>query len=198
MEPSGYNDTDTMLLPDVTMLALNLMNEHGLIEQGWNFSFDRAKSRLGCCRYGKKLITMSSIVTPGQTKASIKNTLLHEIAHALVGPGHGHGPVWKAKAKSIGCTGDRCSAIDTPQEHRWYAVCTNCDLRVGMHRAPNRVRSCFQCSPWGFDTNRLMTWEQWGKVATVDEMPIKFQQEWNRIQRRIAEAEAMRAQVTGG
>ncbi len=33
----------------------------------------------------------------------VKNTLLHEIAHALVGPGHRHNRVWRQKAREIGC-----------------------------------------------------------------------------------------------
>lgn len=182
---ADYKSDEKMLLPDVTLLALNLMNQHGLIEAGWHFEFDRSKLRLGCCKHSKKIISLSRILTPGQTKASIVNTLLHEIAHCLVGPGKGHNAVWKAKAKEIGCTGDRCSAATGDKvEYRWYAVCDHCDLRVGMHRAPNRVRSCHKCSPWGFDTNRLLSWEQNGKTAEVTDMPFRFQQEWQSIQER--------------
>ena len=38
----------------------------------------------------------------------MKNTLLHEIAHALAGHEHNHDEVWKATARSIGCDGCRC------------------------------------------------------------------------------------------
>ena len=34
----------------------------------------------------------------------IRDTILHEIAHALVGPCHGHDAVWRQKAREIGCT----------------------------------------------------------------------------------------------
>jgi predicted SprT family Zn-dependent metalloprotease len=32
----------------------------------------------------------------------VLDTILHEIAHALVGPGHGHDEVWKAKCVEVG------------------------------------------------------------------------------------------------
>ena len=41
----------------------------------------------------------------------IKNTILHEIAHAIVGYGvSAHGSEWKRMAMSIGCNGQRCSS----------------------------------------------------------------------------------------
>ena len=36
--------------------------------------------------------------------AEIRDTVLHEIAHALVGPEARHGPEWKAIAKRLGAT----------------------------------------------------------------------------------------------
>jgi hypothetical protein len=38
----------------------------------------------------------------------IVDTILHEIAHALVGPRHGHDTVWKAKCTDIGARPERC------------------------------------------------------------------------------------------
>lgn len=40
----------------------------------------------------------------------IRDTILHEIAHALVGPNHCHDLVWKAKCLEIGATPRRCGA----------------------------------------------------------------------------------------
>ena len=37
----------------------------------------------------------------------IENTVLHEIAHAIVGAEHHHDRVWRDCAQRIGCTGDR-------------------------------------------------------------------------------------------
>ena len=38
---------------------------------------------------------------------AMTESLLHEIAHALVGRKHNHDAEWKAKAREIGCTGER-------------------------------------------------------------------------------------------
>jgi SNF2 family DNA or RNA helicase len=35
--------------------------------------------------------------------AELINTIRHEVAHAIVGPGHGHNEVWADKAREIGC-----------------------------------------------------------------------------------------------
>ena len=43
------------------------------------------------------------------TWSEIRDTLLHEIAHAIVGPGHGHDALWQTAARRIGCTEKRCS-----------------------------------------------------------------------------------------
>ncbi len=34
----------------------------------------------------------------------VRDTVLHEIAHAIAGPEAGHGPLWKATARRIGAT----------------------------------------------------------------------------------------------
>ena len=43
-------------------------------------------------------------------EATIRDTILHEIAHALT-PGQHHNDVWRRKATAIGCTGQRCAKI---------------------------------------------------------------------------------------
>lgn len=94
-------------------LALKLMKQHGLLDQGWTFNFDRAKSRLGQCNYSVKQITVSKYMSAYADEETLTQVLLHEIAHALLpvyGPNGkkiGHGPIWKKKAASIGYTGKR-------------------------------------------------------------------------------------------
>lgn len=94
---------------DARRLAKGLMEEHGLVLEGWTFAFDAAKARLGMCNYTKKRITLSKHLVATNDSAEIKNTILHEIAHALAGKDAGHGPEWIAVARRIGCSGERCS-----------------------------------------------------------------------------------------
>lgn len=120
------------------------MDEHGLIDKGWFFDWDRAKRRFGCCNYTKKRISLSLPLTKIRDPDNVRNTILHEIAHALVGRGHGHDSIWRAKAIEIGCNGDRCSR-DAKIKGKWVAVCPQGHEHY-RHRKPIRSVSCGLCS----------------------------------------------------
>ena len=51
----------------------------------------------------KKKISFSRNFIKNSSKEDIQDTILHEIAHAIVGPKHGHDKVWKAMASKLGC-----------------------------------------------------------------------------------------------
>lgn len=112
-------------LPDVETLARRLLARHqarsGLGTQ-WTFGFDLSTSRAGVCRYRDKRIDLSVSYCLRATRADIENTLLHEIAHAIVGVEHGHDAVWQAKAREIGCTAERCHEV-THTVSRWIGAC---------------------------------------------------------------------------
>src|SRR4051794_33690107 len=86
-------------------LAVDLMANHGLHD--WTFAFNRRRRSLGYCWYNRQAIELSVYFVERNGLESIRETVLHEIAHALVGPGHGHGPVWQAKALEVGCKPER-------------------------------------------------------------------------------------------
>lgn len=90
-------------------LALGLMHEHGL--KKWSFEFDHSTRRAGCCNYNDKRISISFHLAHNASDEDIRDTLLHEIAHALVGKKHGHNAIWKTKAREIGCSGERCHRL---------------------------------------------------------------------------------------
>ena len=83
-----------------------LLREHGLDD--WTIVADRAKTRAGVCRFARRQIGLSAPITALHYEDEVLDTILHEIAHALVGPQHGHDAVWRAKAREIGCSGERC------------------------------------------------------------------------------------------
>jgi hypothetical protein len=185
---SEYRSTDTnMIMADVQILANTLMFEHGLLDKGWFFNFDRARKRFGLCDHKAQIISMSKYFTPSRTFEQNKNTILHEIAHALVGPGNGHNAVWKAKAIEIGSDGERCGSIDSDAErpeYRWVAKCPTCGIGEGMHRAPGRVRACIPCGGGVFSFENLVDWYENGELRHVGEMPEKFRNEYYAILRR--------------
>ncbi|AXH68917.1 SprT-like protease [Streptomyces phage SparkleGoddess] len=127
-----------------------LMAAHGLTEKGWRFEWDNAARRFGQCRYGTKTISMSRQLTMQRSPESVRNTMLHEIAHALVGHAAGHGRIWQAKAISIGCDGKRCSDDKVEVAYRYVAKCPSGHISKKYLRKPRasaRPRSCGTCSP---------------------------------------------------
>ncbi|NLC70009.1 MAG: SprT family zinc-dependent metalloprotease [Desulfuromonadaceae bacterium] len=121
-------------LTTVARRARQLLNQHGL--ENWGFHFDEATRRAGCCRYGRKTISLSHGFAVAATDGEIDETLLHEIAHALVGPSHHHDIVWRAKAIEIGCSGQRCHEFRfTPPR---YIV--HCENRCWTATAERRTR----------------------------------------------------------
>jgi hypothetical protein len=92
-------------------LALALMNEHGLTDNGWVFGFHNSIKILGLCKHKEQRISLSTQYVEANDAEDIEQTMLHEIAHALLpgrrknGTSYGHGPEWDRLAKSIGHTG---------------------------------------------------------------------------------------------
>src|ERR1700722_17497176 len=79
--------------------ARRLMDLHGLKE--WEFGINSNVRRTGVCYYPRKTapgrIELSAHFVERNTEEEIRDTLLHEIAHAIVGPGHGHDAAWREK-----------------------------------------------------------------------------------------------------
>lgn len=148
-------------------LARRLMAEHGL--DGWTVVADRAKTRAGVCRFASRQIGLSGPLTELHGEAEVRDTILHEIAHALVGPEHGHDRVWRAKAREIGCSGERCLAPDAPRvPGAWVGTCP-AGHRTTRHKAPQRVVTCGHCAR-RFDLRHLLRWTFNGAVVPMPEV----------------------------
>ena len=89
-------------LVEVAREARALMDEHGLHE--WTFRFSAARGRLGECRERQRLIRLSRRHAVNGDPREVRDTILHEIAHALAGAKARHGPAWKAIARRLGAT----------------------------------------------------------------------------------------------
>ena len=134
-----------MHLTKAKKLAEDLMKKHGL--EGWTFRFDRAKRRFGYCNYKQKTITLSKEITRLNDEERVKNTLLHEIAHALLGPGYGHKWEWQNKALEIGCDAERCfnpNVVKIPKGKYLYE-CPNCKKVTEYMRKLRRATACGPC-----------------------------------------------------
>ena len=103
---------------------MKLMRQHGLIT--YTFKWDRAVRRFGSHNGQMQTISLSRPLTLHETnKCRVKNTILHEIAHALDHKQRGysnHDVNWKRIARSIGCSGERCSSssgVDKSKILKW-------------------------------------------------------------------------------
>ena len=121
--------------------ADKLIAKHNLHE--WRFKFDNARKRAGCCLYKEQLITMSQQFCLNAEDSEITDTILHEIAHALVGHQHGHNTVWQAKAREIGCSASRTHDLEV-SEPRYIVSCKNCGT-FGTRDKRGRNRVCKWC-----------------------------------------------------
>jgi predicted SprT family Zn-dependent metalloprotease len=127
-------------------LARQLMNQHGLAD--WQFRFDHARRRFGCCWPAHKRITLSRPLTELNEAAEVTDTILHEIAHAL-SPG-GHTAAWKRTCLRIGARPRRCfshHAVKLPEirrKHRYVAAC-RCEMEHVRKRRPTLTYICRRC-----------------------------------------------------
>lgn len=143
-------------------MAIALLDHHGLA--GWRVEFDTAKRRAGVCRFADRVIGLSGPLTRLHDADEVRDTILHEIAHALVGPHHGHDEVWRRTAQHIGSSGARCLDSDAPRVvGAWQGICAAGHVR-DRHRRPDRVVSCPECSP-RFSLDHLFEWTHRGRPA---------------------------------
>jgi predicted SprT family Zn-dependent metalloprotease len=138
---------------NASRLTRSLMDEHGLLE--WTFKWNRGKRMLGQCDFLRKTISLSVYFVDMNDEKSIRDTVLHEIAHALVGPSHGHDLVWWSKARQIGLKRPaRVNKHSNMPSFKYIPVCPKCGpLKGGRHRIGKRTpnylcRICLSRIEW--------------------------------------------------
>lgn len=154
-----------MTLQDAMWMAEDLIEEW-LPGQGWRLRFDNAKRRCGICRPMKKEIGLSRHYVRLNNEAEVRDTILHEIAHALT-PRHGHDRVWKAACRKVGARPVRCadSAKVAMPAAPWQATCADCGAVHKRHRLTRKARNgrC-ACRPYSPDRAPLK-WRRAGVVS---------------------------------
>jgi hypothetical protein len=166
---------------DARRLAVALMKEHGLDPMVWTFKIDRrSRRRSGHCRFRwHRSWSGDIVVDEGQLSLAawlirhneeprVRNTILHEIAHALT-PGCHHDWTWQRVAERIGCDGLRCYDADSDSPLGriqrpalpWQGTCPGGHKHERV-RAPrmNRTSSCGLCVPGRFSAEHIVTWRK--------------------------------------
>lgn len=128
---------DMKLLANEVVVLWDQYNLHQ-----WEFVLGKSKHRLGVCKHKLKVIEVSEIHARNDPANIVLDTLKHEIAHALVGPGHGHSDTWKAKAREVGCSEDACGSHSKHETYRapgkWYAQCA-CGFEFQWYKKPKHM-----------------------------------------------------------
>lgn len=96
----GFDEATKIKLLEVLFLSAELFKEYRI--EGTEFAFGNHFGAYGTCHSNGELITLLLDHAIKSDMAEIKNTLLHEIAHALVGSKNGHNEVWQEQAKKMG------------------------------------------------------------------------------------------------
>jgi hypothetical protein len=109
----------------------------------WTITTNKKRCSLAETLHQYKVISFSRYFLIIATKKQYDEATLHEIAHALVGPGKGHGSVFMEQCKKL-CTDEQyiSDAIDYPIR-KYTRICPRCGQRGGYH-TNNRLR-CAPC-----------------------------------------------------
>ena len=117
----------------------------------WELVFSNQKRHLGSCRPRKKIISISRAFMKTNSFPVMKDTLLHEIAHALHFLDTGktnHNNGWKEYAVKVGCEPKRCAATDrlNMPQGKYVGVCPVCRKATHFYRKVRRSYSCSGCT----------------------------------------------------
>lgn len=144
-------------------LAVQLMERHGLLEAGWRFRWSRGKRQQGLCEIKRrrhpvtgeeieiKTIKLSAYLVALNSDEEVRDTILHEIAHALAGIENGHNEKWKAICRRIGAKPERTAGEEVKVAAAPYAIVCGCcrETVAQRHRRMRRERLerlyCRQC-----------------------------------------------------
>jgi predicted SprT family Zn-dependent metalloprotease len=98
----------TVLEQDAIADTHALLSEWGF--PGWDVEFVNRMNPIGRCSYADKRITYSREWWTVMTEAERKRTIIHETAHAIAGPGTGHGREWKDQMRRMGIRDPRAKS----------------------------------------------------------------------------------------
>ena len=130
----------------------------------------------------RRRITLSRHLMALYDEAEVRETVLHEIAHARVGAAHGHDAVWAAEARRIGSNGRRLIAAEAPRvEGRWTGTCP-AGHTVNRVRRPTTPLSCSRCAR-RFSLDHLLTRTRDDVAVSPEEIGPRYASTLRRARR---------------
>lgn len=124
-----------------------------LSQKGWTFEFNTRKRAAGLCNWGNKTIYISKWLLEQNLDKGLEfeNTLRHELAHAIDFEMRGksdHSKVWKAVARKVLCTAERCytsDQISVTKTTKYTLICDTCGTEKPSHKRKKRKSACGSC-----------------------------------------------------
>lgn len=129
-------------LEAVTSRAKELLNEHEL--DGWGVTFNYSRDTVAVASHKNKTISYSKYFVVSAGKEEFDGVTLHEITHALLGPGKGHNYEFRKLCRKISRT-DKYARASIPTHIRKYTLtCDTCGYS-GTHNKKIQVycKRCF-------------------------------------------------------
>lgn len=167
--PNGYQKCNRMqdqkprqttwLELDIVRVGNDLLMEHNLHTKGWHVvASPTLKRKYGLADYSKRQIRISLPLAESNPWEHTLETLKHEVAHALVGPGSApHGEDWRRACARTGAQPKACYGDEVTVEHRIQEYCTECQKVVGgRHNMPRKNRYAYRHSACG---GRIEFWQ---------------------------------------
>lgn len=112
----------------------------------WTFGYNRSKTSHGYCYYGKRMITLSKHLTLLNDEKEVMNTILHEIAHAILPSTFHHNKIWKSLFIYLGGDGNVLASKDAKElVGKYVYYCVKCGAEYHLFRKSNKLRSCSHC-----------------------------------------------------
>lgn len=151
-----------MNLTEAARMAVGLLNHHAL--SFVEFRFNNRHVRVGTCYFLQERpvrIELSRSHVLLNSPQAVRETLLHEIAHALTG--RRHNATWRDKCIELGCPPKRTCACRGLWK-RWMARCPGCQYVYARSRSPAEMGQWY-CRTCGSQKG-LLTWRDLKCIGT--------------------------------
>jgi len=117
LDPCRKRSADVKRVRRVHGFANRLLGRHADRLADWRFGFDDGQRRAGACFPQRRLVTVSRQFALEAPWEEVRDTVIHEVAHALT-PGQGHGPAWRAAARDLGGSARRTHSVPFGTRYR--------------------------------------------------------------------------------
>lgn len=138
-----------MDLKDAELMVYKELRKYPQLKY-WGFEWTNKKTVFGVCNYARQKILLSTALVLINDEKTVRNTILHEIAHALT-PEDGHGRVWRKKFVEMGGDGEiyyNPEKVKVPSPK--YEVRCTCGRYRNFYRRPKYHTYLCKCGNEAF------------------------------------------------